>query len=48
MSANVDEVITKISACELGSVKYVNSWKFIDDKDFPHPLDKEGFKCKKD
>jgi hypothetical protein len=48
MSANVDEIITKISACELGSVKYVNSWKFIDDKDFPHPLDKEGFKCKKD
>ena len=48
MSANVDEVITKISACELGSVKYANSWKFMDDKDFPQSLDKEGFKCKKD
>ena len=48
MSPNVDEVITKISACELESVRYANSWKFIDDKDFPQPLDKEGFKCKKD
>jgi hypothetical protein len=48
MSPNVDEVITKMSACELESVKYANSWKFIDDKDSPQPLDKEGFKCKKD
>jgi Matrixin len=48
MSRNVDEVITKISACELESVKYANGWKFMDDKDFPQPLDEEGFKCKKD
>jgi predicted Zn-dependent protease len=48
MSPNVDEVITKISAYELESVRYANSWKFIDDKDFPQSLDKEGFKCKKD
>jgi hypothetical protein len=48
MSPNVDELITKMSACELESVKYANSWKFIDDKDSPQPLDKEGFKCKKD
>ena len=48
MSPNVDEVITKMSACELESVRYANSWKFINDKDFPQPLDKEDFKCKKD
>jgi hypothetical protein len=48
MSPNVDEVITKVSACELESVRYANSWKFIDDKNSPQPLAKEGFKCKKD
>jgi hypothetical protein len=48
MSPNVDEVITKMSACELESVKYANSWKFIDDKDSPQPLDEGNFKCKKD
>ena len=48
MSPNVDEVITKISACELESVRYANNWKFIDDKNSPEPLAKEGFKCKKD
>ena len=48
MSPNVDETLTKISACELESVKYANSWKFIDDEDSPQPLDEEGFKCKKD
>ena len=37
MSANVDEIITKISACELESVRYANSWKFIDDKNSPKP-----------
>jgi hypothetical protein len=49
MSANVDEIITKISACELDSVKYANSWKFSenDDDDSPSPVDEEGFKCKK-
>jgi hypothetical protein len=48
MSPNVDELVTKMSACELESVKYANSWKFIDDKDSPQPLEKDGFKCKKD
>jgi Matrixin len=48
MSPNVDEVITKISACELESVRYANNWKFIDDENSPQPLAKEGFKCKKD
>jgi hypothetical protein len=48
MSANVDEVITKVSACELESVKYANQWKFLDKDDSPRPLDEEGFKCKKD
>ena len=48
MSPNVNEVITKMSACELESVKYANSWKFIDDDDSPHPIDEEAFKCKKD
>ena len=46
MSPNVDEVITKMSACELESVKYANSWKFSEDEDSPSPIDKEGFKCK--
>src|SRR5215207_5323933 len=45
MSPNVDELITKMSACELESVKYANSWKFIED-DSPSPLDKANFKCK--
>jgi predicted Zn-dependent protease len=48
MSPNVDEVITKMSACELESVKYANSWKFIDEKNSPQPLDEGNFKCKKD
>ena len=48
MSPNVDELITKVSACELESVRYANSWKFIDEKNSPQPLDKQGFKCKKD
>ena len=48
MYPNVDETLTKISACELESVKYANSWKFIDEKNYPKPLDKQGFKCKKD
>ncbi|HJU59929.1 MAG TPA: M57 family metalloprotease [Nitrososphaeraceae archaeon] len=47
MSPNVDEIITKISACELESVKYANSWKLSKDKDSPSPVDEEGFKCKK-
>ncbi len=47
MSANVDDVITKVSACELESVKYANSWKFVDKDDSPRPLDEDGFKCKK-
>lgn len=46
MSPNVDELITKMSACELESVKYANSWKFIEDDDSPSPLDKANFKCK--
>jgi hypothetical protein len=46
MSPNVDEIITKISACELESVKSANSWKFNQDKS-PHILDKDDFKCKK-
>jgi hypothetical protein len=46
MSPNVDEIITKISACELGSVKYANSWKFNGGKS-PTSLDKDNFKCKK-
>jgi hypothetical protein len=52
MSANVDEIITKISACELDSVKFANSWKFSenDDNDDDYsadPIDEEGYKCKK-
>ena len=49
MSPNVDEIITKISACEIASVKYVNNWKFgKDDKvGSSSALAEEGFKCKK-
>jgi len=47
MSPNVDEIITKISACELASVKYANSWKFDKEDNSPHPIDKDDFKCKK-
>jgi hypothetical protein len=47
MSPNVDEIVTKISACELDSVKYANSWKFNKNDKSPHSLEKEDFKCKK-
>lgn len=47
MSPNVDEIITKISACELESVKYANNWKFDEKVNSPHHLDKDDFKCKK-
>jgi hypothetical protein len=49
MSANVDEIITTISACELDSVKYANSWKLSEkgEEDSPDPIDEEGYKCKK-
>jgi hypothetical protein len=47
MSPNVDEIISKISACEIASVKYANSWKFSNDDNSPHPLDDDGYKCKK-
>ena len=49
MSANVDEIITRISACEIDSVRYANSWKLSEkgDNDSPDTLDEEGYKCKK-
>jgi Matrixin len=49
MSPNVDEIITKISACEIASVKYANNWKFgqADKNGSPSPMDDEGYKCKK-
>src|SRR5687768_2840754 len=47
MSPNVDEIVTKISACELESVKYANSWKFNKNDKSPHSLEKDDFKCKK-
>jgi hypothetical protein len=49
MSANVDEIITTISSCELDSVKYANSWKLSEkgEEDSPDPIDEEGYKCKK-
>jgi hypothetical protein len=47
MSPNVDEIITKVSACELESVRYANQWKILDKENSPHPLDDYGFKCKK-
>jgi hypothetical protein len=47
MSPNVDELITKVSACELESVRYANQWKILDKEDSPHHLDNHGFNCKK-
>jgi hypothetical protein len=41
MSTNMDDIITKVSACELESVKYVNQWKTLDKDNSPHPLDKK-------
>lgn len=50
MSVHVNKVVTKISACELESVKYVNNWKFTDDDDdddkSSSTLDKDSFRCK--
>jgi hypothetical protein len=45
----VDEIITTISACELDSVKYANSWKLSEkgEEDSPDPIDEDGYKCKK-
>jgi len=47
MAPNVEEIITKVSACELESVKYANQWKILDKDESPRPLDDHGFKCKK-
>jgi hypothetical protein len=47
MSPNVDEIITKISAWEIASVKSANSWKFSKNDNSPHTLDEHGYKCKK-
>ncbi len=47
MSPNVDEIISKISACELASVKYANHWKFIDNDDSPYPVDEEAISARK-
>lgn len=46
MSVHVNKVVTKISACELESVKYVNNWKFTDDDKSSSTLDKDSFRCK--
>ena len=46
MSVHVNKVVTKISACELESVKYVNNWKFTDDDKSSSTLDKNSFRCK--
>ncbi len=47
MSPKIEKVITKVSACELASVKYVNHWKFFDNSDSPVHLQKNIFNCKK-
>jgi len=46
MSVHVNKVVTKISACELESVKFVNNWKFTDDDKSSSTLDKDSFRCK--
>ena len=46
MSAQVNKIVPKISACELESVKYVNNWKFTDDDKSTKTLDKDSFRCK--
>jgi hypothetical protein len=47
MSPNVDEIIIKISPCEIDAVKYANSWKFSKNDNSPNALDEHGYKCKK-
>jgi len=47
MSPNVDEIISKISTCEIASVKYANNWKFSKNDNSPHDLDEHDYKCKK-
>ena len=47
MAPTVQELITKISACELDSVKFVNNLKLTDDDKAFNTLDIDTFKCKK-
>ena len=46
MAPNVDEINTKVSACELDSVRYANQWKIMDNEKSPHPSEDSDFKCK--
>ena len=46
MSPNVDGVNTKVSSCEIDSVRYANQWKILDNKKSPHPSEDGDFKCK--
>ncbi|MGZ5500918.1 MAG: matrixin family metalloprotease [Nitrososphaeraceae archaeon] len=49
MYPDVDETLTKISACELDSVVYANHLNSNDDeveKEIFHPLDYDDFECK--
>ena len=49
MYPNVDEILTKISACELDSVVYADHLNSNDDeeeKEIFHPLDYDDFECK--
>lgn len=47
MSTKIDNIITKVSQCELEAVKYANHWKLIDNSNTPSLLHNDDFKCKK-
>lgn len=46
MSPEVNQVIKKISKCEIDAVMKANEWKLIKDKNSPSKSDKKSQKCK--
>jgi hypothetical protein len=46
MSPEVNQVITKISKCEIDAVIKVNQWKLIENNNSPSAPDKGSHKCK--
>ncbi|MDX1373105.1 MAG: matrixin family metalloprotease [Nitrososphaeraceae archaeon] len=46
MSPEVNQVIKKISKCEIDAVMKANEWKLIKDKNSPSQSDKKSQKCK--
>ncbi|MFB5599612.1 MAG: matrixin family metalloprotease [Nitrososphaeraceae archaeon] len=46
MSPEVNQVMTKISKCEIDAVMKANEWKLIENNNSPSALDKKSHKCK--